>query len=243
MAGMPSSKIAPIRLAERYLKGVLRLTGFDLVRPQPGLFDFMVSRQIDVVLDIGANTGQFGARLRRLGYQGEIVSFEPSAADHAVLAATAARDGRWRTHPVALGAETGRAVLNVSEASVFSSFCALTAAATAFDPRASVAHREAVEMRRLDDLPLAEGTRPLLKIDTQGFERQVLDGASQMLKRVHGVLLELPIVQLYQNTWRLAEAIDYMAGAGFVIAQVTPVNYRREDPVSLLEIDCLFRRA
>ncbi len=81
-----------------------------------------------------------------------------------------------------------------------------------------------------------------LKIDTQGYERPILDGAREVLSQVVGVQLELPLVHLYENTWSLGDALVYMGDAGFVLAQLTPVNCLREGPVSAIEINGVFRR-
>ena len=81
----------------------------------------------------------------------------------------------------------------------------------------------------------------LLKIDTQGYEKQVLQGGRQTLSRMKGVLMELPIIQLYEGNWQFHEALEFMASAGIVPAQIHPVNYHSKDRVSVVEVDCLFR--
>jgi hypothetical protein len=81
----------------------------------------------------------------------------------------------------------------------------------------------------------------LIKIDTQGLERQVIEGGRKTVARSKGVLMELPIIALYDNSWRLSEAIEYMDGIGFVPTQIDPVNYHPLDRQALVEIDCLFR--
>ncbi len=83
----------------------------------------------------------------------------------------------------------------------------------------------------------------MLKIDTQGFEREVLEGAQKTLSLVKGVLLELPIVNFYEGTWSFSEALDYMVARGWLLAQVEPVGYDPQDGVSAVELDCLFRRS
>ncbi len=80
-----------------------------------GLMDFVKDRQIDTVLDVGANVGQFGASLRSKGYRGRIVSFEPVASVFQTLAARAKADGNWEAYHCALGAETGEATIHVAE--------------------------------------------------------------------------------------------------------------------------------
>jgi FkbM family methyltransferase len=205
------------------------------------IMDFVTSRDINVVLDVGANIGQFGKMMRAKGYCGKIVSFEPISEVYQTLADKAMADGDWETNNFALGAETKQATINVAESSVFSSILPPSAAAYDFDDTAVVTRSETIEVRKLDDvLPVMAGNI-LLKIDTQGYERQVLEGGRQVLPMVKGVLMELPIIHLYEGTWRLHEAIEFMGDAGFVPAQIHPVNYHSADEVSLVEVDCLFR--
>lgn len=235
------------------IKGVvkrgLRRFGFAIRRTGPGrlpdLMDFLVARGVDVVLDVGANIGQFGKMLRDSGYRGKIVSFEPMEAAYQELKTTSEDDGDWQVHNLALGATAGRAVLNVSCHNLFSSILDQASAAQAFDPRGvAVIYREEVRIACLDGFfaPFRDRT-VFLKIDTQGYERPVLEGAREALTQIIGVQLELPIVHLYKDTWPLSDALDYMSQAGFVLAQLTPVGWLKEDPVSLVEIDAIFRRS
>lgn len=90
------------------------------------LIDFIEDREIDVVMDVGANVGQFGESLRDGGYRGRIVSFEPIEAPFQTLSRKAAADGNWEAHHCGLGAVSGTAALNVSELSVFSSILGMT---------------------------------------------------------------------------------------------------------------------
>jgi Methyltransferase FkbM domain len=100
-----------------------------------------------------------------------------------------------------------------------------------------------VEVQRLDDIfSRFKGRRVFLKIDTQGFEREVLEGAQESLKEIVGVQAELPIVHLYRGVWSLPEALAYMSKRGFVLGQVRPTNFDSEERVTLLELDCIFRR-
>ena len=236
----------PGAFMRRSIRRSLRWFGIDIRRAasrSPDLADFLAARQVDVVLDIGANRGQFGRWLRNQGYRGEIVSFEPIGSVYRELKAVAERDGNWKAHQLALGAAAGRAVLNVSRASEFSSILEQSPAAQRFNAAAVVARQEEVTVACLDDLfgPLRNRV-VFVKIDTQGYERPILEGARKALSQVVGVQLELPLVHLYKETWSLADALVYMGNAGFVLAQLTPVTCLREDPVSAIEIDGIFRR-
>lgn len=213
------------------------------VRRGAGLIGFLRSRRIDLVVDVGANEGQFGSELRALGYRGRIVSFEPVATAFAALTRCAAQDRDWDVRPLALGDAPARARINVSRSTVFSSFLPQREMAVAFDARAAVSGTEEVEVARLDDAcPESEGRRTFLKIDTQGFERSVLAGAPETLGRALGVQLELPIEHLYADTWQIEETIGFMRRAGYVPAQIAPVSERRDDPACALELDFIFRR-
>jgi FkbM family methyltransferase len=229
---------------KRLIRRTLNRFGYDLHRIGfcRDLMDFIRARDIDAVLDVGANVGQFGQSLRARGYRGQIVSFEPVASVHDALAVTAAADGNWQTNNFALGATAGRAAIHVAAMSEFSSILGFTAAAERHEREARVTRDETIEVRTLDEVYPTGAAGVLLKIDTQGYERQVLEGGSRALTMLRGVVMELPIVHLYEGTWRFHEAIAFMADAGFVPAQIHPVNYHAGDSVSLIEVDCLFRR-
>ncbi|MGC1463599.1 MAG: FkbM family methyltransferase [Terracidiphilus sp.] len=205
------------------------------------LIDFIEDRKIDVVIDVGANVGQFGESLRDGGYRGRIVSFEPIKSTFQTLANKAAKDGKWEIHHCGLGAASGTASLNVSELSVFSSILNMTSAAGLHDSRMAVDHIEEVPIRTLDEVTAGLSGRILLKIDTQGYERQVIEGGQQTVRRSLGILMELPIIHVYEGEWSFHEALKFMAGKGFVPAQIQPVGFHGKDNVSAVEFDCLFR--
>jgi FkbM family methyltransferase len=228
------------------LKAVTRSIGLEIRRIdshfQKRPIDFIRSRAIDVVVDVGANTGQYAARLREDGYAGWIVSAEPVSAAFQAVSACAGGDSRWKTMNLAFGEKDGSAEINVSEASVLSSFQRQLPAALAFNSEARVVGCETVRMMRLDDVfPELPRGRAFLKIDTQGYERQVLAGASECLSQFLGVQMEIPIVHLYHGTWNFHEAVAYMYERAFEISNIIPVNYDHADAVSLLEVDCIFR--
>ena len=101
---------------------------------------------------------------------------------------------------------------------------------------------ETVQIETLDTIfSEVSDSRAFLKIDTQGFEQNVLNGGKHVLPFPLGVQLELPLIHLYQGTWKFDEALRFMREAGFTLSQMRPVTYY-SDPVSLLEVDCVFRR-
>lgn len=201
----------------------------------------MENRKIDAVIDVGANAGQFGGSLRAGGYRGKIVSFEPTASAFQMLAKKAAADGDWEAHHCGLGAAPGTAILHASELSVFNSILELSETARLHDNRMAVDHTEEIEIRTLDQVAERITGNILLKIDTQGYERQVVEGGPQTIARSAGILMELPVIHTYKGEWHLHEALKYMFDIGFVPAQMQAVGYHGLDPVSAVDFDCLFR--
>lgn len=140
------------------------------------LIDFIEDREIDVVIDVGANIGQFGESLRADGYRGRIISFEPIESAFQTLSRKALADGNWEAHHCGLGAASGSATLHVSELSVFSSILDLTSVAGLHDSRIAVDHTEEIPIRTLDQVAAELSGKILLKIDTQGYEKHVIGG-------------------------------------------------------------------
>jgi len=250
----PAQKPETLRLSltvinnrEYDMKEVLKRSigrfGYIIVRA-PAFIDFLKSRKVDLVLDVGANVGQFAQSLRREGYRGEIISFEPVKPVFEEMSRAMAGDARWKGLCLALGEANRMGSINVSRQSVYSSLLAQTAYASEFDPIGSiVTGTEEVQVVTLDSLfPDFGGKNVFLKIDTQGSEEGVLRGAPSSLNKICGLQLELPIRRLYAGTWSLSQALETLNRAGFVPAQMRPVQCLTEDPQSWAEVDCTFRR-
>ena len=228
-------------------RSLLRGLGYELKRVSkspPALIDFLDSRAVDLLIDVGANRGQFGSRIRAQGYSGAIVSFEPIKEAFAELQRVAARDKAWRVFNHGLSDAPGEAMINITENSEFASLHAQTPAAIAFAASARITAAQPIVLKRLDELPdELDGHNVFLKVDTQGHEKQVLDGAGALLKRFCGIQLELPVTPLYQSTWTMAEAFKYMQEKGFAVCQMTANNKQTRDPAVLVDIDVVFRPA
>ncbi len=225
------------------VRSIARRVGINIEPPPPDLAAFLRSRKITTVFDVGANTGQFAASLRKKGYRGRIVSFEPVEESFRLLQARAARDPNWTTYNLALGEKACQATINVSAASDFSSLLPQRHAATKHAAHAANVRTERIAVAPLDDLfARFEAERCFLKIDTQGYERQIIAGAKHAMRSIFGVQMELPVIHIYQDVWTLSHAIDHMAALGFVICQVEPVSYHSLDRCAVVELDCIFRR-
>jgi FkbM family methyltransferase len=198
---------------------------------------------IDLVIDVGANVGQFGRALRAIGYGGRILSFEPFDEAYRALAQTAARDGAWDAINVALGDSEGAQELSVMRWSVFSSFHtpASSEATAQFSQKNVVQQRQEVPVRRLDAVLDERSLRPalgrtLLKCDTQGHDRYVLEGLAHA-EEVALLQIELSAVAVYEETPTMAEMLAYVDERGFSPIFLSPVN--RAPDGSAIEFDYL----
>jgi FkbM family methyltransferase len=145
----------------------------------PDLVDFINDRKIDVVLDVGANAGQFGQKLRGFGYTGTIMSYEPVLSAYKHLEEIAKSDGKWTAHNFAIGAESGELKINISANSKFTSALSHRNNAQDFHGGIVSDRVESVPVWTLDHAAKGCHGNILIKIDTQGFERQVLEGGRE----------------------------------------------------------------
>ena len=211
---------------------------------QEHLAELFARTRPECVLDVGANTGQYGMLLRAHGYQGWIASFEPVAGAFEQLTEAAGGDRRWRVFPFALGARSERRQIAVAEVSQLSSFRTFSDyASTEFPGASDVTHTEEVDIRALNDvwnesLGTLRGSRVFLKLDTQGWDLEVLKGAHEVLERLVGLQLEASLTPLYESVPTFAQTVEYVAGLGFDLTGVFPVN--RDSLFRLIEVDCVF---
>jgi FkbM family methyltransferase len=206
---------------------------------------------IDLVVDAGANTGQFVHQCRSAGYKGKIISFEPSACAHAALLRAASSDPHWKVaHRIALGATTGEVEINIAANSYSSSILPMLDSHLAAAPNSAYLQKEKVPLRRLDDLladhladPLAPpGRHIFLKLDVQGYESQVLAGARRLLNHTLAVQLEMSLLPLYEGETLMPEMQSAMAAKGFHLWDLEP-SFRDPNSGRLLQVDAIFTRS
>lgn len=208
------------------------------------LFDYL---GVDCVFDVGANAGQHAELLRhRVGFRGPIISFEPIPELAADLARRSAADPHWHVQQLALDREAGQAVFHVMQNSEFSSLRRPAAdQARHFAEMNSVAREVevtrstiAAEIARWQDRLGFQ--RPFLKLDTQGNDVAVVEGAGERIAAFVGLQSELAIRRLYDGAQDHAAALDFYRSRGFELSALVP-NNAGHFPV-LMEIDCLMVR-
>ncbi|WP_394550967.1 FkbM family methyltransferase [Agromyces sp. MMS24-JH15] len=197
-----------------------------------------------MAVDVGANVGQWAMNLRRSGYTGRILSVEPLATAFRSLQRAAEGDPDWSVLQAAVGAVDGTATLHISKNSVSSSILEIQESHLDASPQSRVIAEEATVVRRLDSIlqeHLDPGTRTFLKLDVQGFESHVLNGASKSLDSAMGLEIELSLVDLYAGQATYLDLISRISLLGFEPWHLEPVF---TDPVTgrTLQVDGLFFR-
>jgi FkbM family methyltransferase len=231
------------------LRRVLHKFGVDLVPYRPTRHPIarrlrlFAHHGIDFVLDIGANGGQYGQFLRKIGFSGDILSFEPLPSAFAALECAAVGDPRWGVRRIALGEENGTAILNVAQNSESSSILSMLPTHLEVYPDSRYVGTEEVPVGTLEEViaGVASDRGIFLKVDTQGFESRVINGAGPALSRIRGVQLEMSVVPLYEGELLLPEMVSFMAGRGLTLMAIEPGG---ADPRTgqLLQVDGLFFR-
>jgi len=199
--------------------------------------------EINCVLDVGAHVGQYGRFLRNIGYTGRIVSFEPVLANFAQLEQLRATDPNWTALRMALGNREGTMPINVANVTQFSSFLSPSRySLDEFAGYSDVERTEVVDIARLDRVfpSLISGLaapRVFLKLDTQGYDINVLDGAGDCLSAVAALQSELSVKPLYEGMTDYLHAMSYLNGKGFEATGVFPVV--RDKHLRIMEFDCV----
>ncbi|MGB4268684.1 MAG: FkbM family methyltransferase [Spirochaetota bacterium] len=234
-----------------FIKSVIRSLGFDLHRLNPAsnpsyqLLMALNRFDIDLVLDVGANVGQFASEIRSVGYKGELVSFEPLSSAHKALVKAAEHDPKWQVHPrCAIGDYDGEIEINIAGNSVSSSILPMMETHSSAVEASVYVGRERVPIRKLDSVAppyLANARKPFLKMDTQGFESKVLDGAAQILSLIKGIQCEMSLVLLYDGQKLWMDMIHRLENDGFTLWSIQK-SFTDPRDGRMLQIDAIFFR-
>lgn len=201
----------------------------------------LAERTVECVVDVGAHEGEFAQLMRKtVGYRGPIESYEPSAESFGRLTEVMGRDPHWRGHRVAMGAAAGALPLNVYESSVFNSLRPVSEWTRDRFSGIGASRTEVVDVKRLDAVVEASGPL-LLKTDTQGFDLEVLRGATGLLDQVVALVTELSVRPIYEGAPALPEVLTELADRGFEPIGLVPVS-RDSDGLRVIEFDGVFVR-
>jgi FkbM family methyltransferase len=255
---------AIMTILNRIAKNLLRLAGFDVERLAGDSLLFFAQKQrgeiwfsyntqlqklfdeesIDLVLDVGANKGQFAEKIRSF-YLGTILSFEPVSSVFERLQKAASSDPNWHVYNCALGSQECTQEINVSDETMFSSLLKSNEyCAKRFGEYSLGKHSERVSVRRAENVleeiaPKIRGNRIFLKMDTQGYDTVVFEGLGSALERIVLLQSEVSLLPIYDGMPHWTESLSLYERNGFSVVGMFPVN---RDSSRVLEYDCLMIR-
>lgn len=201
--------------------------------------------RIGTVIDVGGHVGEFGQLMRQeVGYVGPMVSFEPDPQSARALRARTASDASWHLHQLALSDRTGRQPLHRFDRSNFNS---LLPGSDSLQEWFEVTplDDDMVNVVRLDDwldtAAVAVSAPLFLKVDTQGSDWSVIEGAERRWSDIAAIQLELSVLPLYEHVPHWTDTITRLEDMGFWPAGLFPVT---RDPglLRVTEFDGVFTR-
>lgn len=227
---------------------VIRRTGYDVVKCKYSKHELEIEQllnylNIKCVLDVGANEGQYAKNIRIGGYRNRIISFEPIQEPFTKLRQLSANDLLWDVYNMALGNFDGQTDINISGNSVSSSILEINDMHTNAAPESKYIGSQRIEIRTMDTifagLNIAD-QNIFMKIDTQGFEKNVLLGAKLTLKSIKAIQLEMSVQPLYQGEELYYQLSDYLYKEGFRLIKI--VRGLTKSNGELLQFDGVFLR-
>jgi FkbM family methyltransferase len=241
---------------KKAIAGIARNCGYEIIPcyqlPQAPLArhlqEIFARLEIDLVVDVGAHFGEYVRFLRDVvGYTGPILSVEPIGENFKILKRTHQSDRNWTGVNIALGPESTRMTINVTRDTQFASFnspstTGLLATGNAqMCANASVERTEEVDVRRLDELLVKycgerRDAKIYLKLDTQGFDLQVVSGIGEWKNRILAMQSEVSMMPLYEGMPTFAESIETFSRLGFDVTGLFPVS--RDERLRVIEFDC-----
>lgn len=206
------------------------------------------SNNINLVFDVGANTGQYCNFLRTAGYYGRVVSFEPLSNAYLQLVKNSSRDSLWEVAPrMAIGDSQGEMIINIAgNSGLSSSLLPMLSLHEQNCPESSYIDSELVNIDRLDSAGakyiVDDSDRIYLKIDTQGYEKYALEGASRIIPLIRAIQLELSLVNLYDGAPVFRDMLDYMDNLGYSLYWIKP-GFTDVQSGQMLQLDAIFSKS
>jgi FkbM family methyltransferase len=199
-----------------FIRSIIRKFGYDI--NYFGRYKILKHLAIDLVLDVGANQGQYGKSLRRGGYKGNIISFEPLNCAFNQLKLRSKYDSLWQVNNYALGNENTDSIINISANSYSSSILSMTNAHSKLSNESAFVGEQNIVVKTLDSVfenIVDSDNNIFLKIDTQGYEKKVILGALNSLEKIVGIQIEVSMIELYKEEDLFIDMINFLDSKGF----------------------------
>ena len=234
------------RILKKLIHSTLQKFNYDLLRYPHGDYakriEIIKQYNIKTIFDVGANIGEFADIMRDSGYNQRIVSFEPRKQAFTELNQKAQNDKLWNCVNIALGDSNGTSTINVAGNNTSSSILEMNKIHTDIKPHSKYIGKEEVVVKKLDAILfdyINEKEEIYLKIDTQGYEKQILDGAEKSIPNIRIIQLEMSLVELYKNSPLIYEMIPFLESKRFFLCSIER-GFHDKKTGRLLQVDGIF---
>lgn len=235
-------------LLGKYIRNLLRSFNYELIRYPYGdnrvRMDLIKQHGITIIFDIGANTGEYARQMREIGYRNKIVSFEPRKDAFNELYKNAKKDSSWQVINIGLGNQNSIKTINIAGNETSSSILEMNKIHVDIKPHSKYKGKEEIQVKKFDSILDDYANKTdiiLMKIDTQGYEKYILEGAEKSLHRIKGVQLELSLVELYKDSSLYTEMIPFLENLGFSLCALER-GFFDKNTGQLLQVDGIFYR-
>lgn len=181
------------------------------------------------VIDIGAFHGEWTQMAHSIWPDARKTMIEGNHAKEPRLKEVAAHVGA-DLHLALLGAQDGHEV----------DFHVMESGSSVYEENSPIARKtEKRTLRALDGLIPDTGEDVFIKLDTQGYELEILRGAPRAVANAVGIMMEVSLIEINKGAPLLADVVSFMGERGFVAYEITEIHRRLLDG-AMNQIDILF---
>lgn len=199
--------------------------------------------ELECIIDVGANIGQFALAANKFYPNATIHSFEPVPSSFTTLVENVKNIPNVNIYNVALGDISDNISFYQNAHSHASSVLEVSNFQKSSVPKTKNFHKIEVQCWRLDDfsfkIPIKGPT--LLKLDVQGFEKNVLIGAQKLLAQIDYIVLETSFISMYKNEPLFDEMHSFLKTLGFVL--IAPIGIVPSENFVFPQLDMLYQKA
>jgi len=191
------------------------------------ILTFLNRNNCKLIVDIGANTGQFSLAAREFVPGSRVIAFEPLDKPAKKYDIVFSSDRLVTLHRCAIGKSNESKEMHVSKRDDSSSLLPITDMQNNLFPGTGKSHVEKVDVRTLSSFVSSADVAgySMLKIDVQGFELDVLKGCDGLLQKFSAIYIECSFVELYKGQALAYEIITFMRKYNFNLGGVYNASY------------------
>jgi FkbM family methyltransferase len=220
---------------------IAKCFGFRVIRNFPQFDEvrneLIEKLNIEIIIDGGANRGQWTKRLRDQIIDRKVISFEPVAENFQHLAKELSNDINWTGMNYALGETEGSSTINLSNNMSMSASLKEPLNHVDVYPTVKFENAEVINVKRLDEFDFFNGPGPFfLKLDVQGYELEALKGATEILDKVALIEVETSFREMYKGEVLHTQLVSWMEERGFSVFTIAPPAIDKSGRIGYLDV-------